>query len=74
MHQYGETVQVVVNLVGCIYPDSPKARILVLPSGLIVIHVIEPCLRLIRSQASGGSCKARHAKYLITFAWHTTTS
>ena len=55
---------VVVIMSLSMWPASPRAVTETLPLGLISTQVRLACFRLMRSQASGGSCRARQKKYL----------
>ena len=66
--------QRVVNISGLRCPASPRQRRLTRPLGPMVRMVREACFREIRSQASGGSWRARQTKYLMTLAWQTMIS
>ena len=55
-------IYVVVSLSGGKWPASPIPLTENFPFGLILIAVTEACFKDILSQASGGSCKARHTK------------
>ena len=50
--------QVRVSLSGGMNPVSPRARRATLPLGRMVSHVMLPLFRPIRSQPSGGNCRA----------------
>ncbi len=54
--------QLVVSISCGMKPASPRQTRVTRPSGLIATHVIDPCLRLTRSQASGSSWSARQTK------------
>lgn len=59
-----------VSLSGGMKPASPRARSATRPLGRMVSHVMLPLFRPIRSQPSGGNCRAlpergeRH--YIVT--------
>lgn len=65
---------VVVIFDGGMCPISPIAYTLTLPEGRMAIHVKLQLWSEKRNQASGGNCRARQMKYLMTLAWQTITS